>query len=125
MKTCELSDAEKYIMDKFWQYGTMSGIEVAKKVADKKWQRTTLYTFLSRLTAKEMIRAKKTDKVNVYVPLITKEDYQSMLGRRFLDEQYGGRAKDFLAAMVSGNHLSDDDIKELHDWLISQGGETK
>ena len=122
MKIYELSDAEKYIMDQFWQHGTMTGPAVAELVSGKEWKRTTLYTFLSRLTAKGMLRAEKSGTASVYVPLVTKQAYQSTIGQKFLDEQYGGRAKDFLASMISEKRLSENDIKELQDWFTEQGG---
>ena len=122
MKTYDLSDAEKYIMKQFWQHGTMSSNDVTKRVANKNWNRSTLYTFLSRLTAKGMISTEKAEKTNIYSPLVTKETYQAALGHRLLDELYDGCAKDFLVSMVSNKYLSDNDIKELHDWFTKQGG---
>ena len=122
MGTYDLSDAEKYIMKKFWQFGTMSSVEVTKRVADKNWNRSTLYTLLNRLVAKGMIHAERSEKSNTYVPLVTKEAYQAVLGHKFLDELYDGCAKDFLVSMISNEYLSEDDIKELHSWFVGQGG---
>ena len=123
MKRLELSEAEKYIMDQFWQHGAMTGNDVAKLVRQKGWKRTTLYTFLARLIQKGMLRVEKGESANTYVCNVTKESYGSELGRQFLEEMYGGRAKDFLASMITSSYLTQDDIHELQEWLVEQGGQ--
>ena len=118
----ELSEAEIYIMKQFWQRGAMNSAEIAKCVAERNWSRSALYTFLSRLAAKGMLHAEKSEKTNVYTPLITKQSYQTAMGQHFLDKLYDGCAKDFLVSMVSSQSLSDDDIRDLREWFAEQGG---
>ena len=122
METYKLSDAEEYIMQRLWQYGAMTSSAISRHVSNKSWNRSTLNTFLKRLTVKEMIQVEKIGKTNLYIPLVTKETYQVMLGNKFLQEIYDGCAKDFMVSMVTNNCLSDKDIKELRDWFIEQGG---
>ena len=118
----DLSNAEMYIMRQFWQYGAMTSTEITDRVAEKNWNRSSLYTFLSRLAAKGMIRVDNTEKSNTYVPLVTKEEFQAAQGHHFLDEFYDGSAKDFFVSMVSSRTLTDEDINDLREWFVEQGG---
>lgn len=123
MRASKLSEAERYIMNKFWLHGAMYSDELAGLVAEKGWKTTTLLTFLSRLAAKEMLTVEKKGKANRYIPAVTQSAYRREEGMMFLDERYGGSAKDFLAAIVDGKGLTKADITELRQWLSEQEDE--
>ncbi|MDL2293079.1 BlaI/MecI/CopY family transcriptional regulator [Ruminococcaceae bacterium OttesenSCG-928-D13] len=112
-----LSESELYIMRAFWAHGGMGTDELGALVATRGWKPTTLLTFLSRLAAKGMLAVEKRGKSNWYSPLVSREEYGRGEGRAFLDELYGGSARDFLAAMVEGRALSADEVAELRAWL--------
>lgn len=118
-----LSDAEYAIMRWFWKKGPMTSKELAALVADKNWKPTTLLTFLARLAEKGMLAAEKQGKANLYRPLIGKNDYKKAQGSAFLEEQYGGSAKAFLAAMVDARGLSREELQELQAWLKEKEAE--
>ena len=120
MPEYKLSEAELFIMRRFWEKGAMRSDELATLVKDKGWKPTTLLTFLSRLAAKGMLGVEKQGKSNLYRPLVSGEEYTRSEGRAFLDELYGGSARNFLAAMVDGKALSAAEMAELKDWLSSQ-----
>lgn len=115
-----LSEAELLIMEHFWENGPMKSDEIAALVADKQWKNTTLLTFLSRLARKGMLRIKKQGKSNLYIPVVSQEEYRGTETKAFLNELYGGSAKNFFAAMVSEQGLSPQDIAELRQWLDAQ-----
>lgn len=119
-----MSDAEAYIMRAFWAHGAMKTDELSRLVAEKEWKPTTLLTFLSRLVAKGMLAAEKQGKANLYRPRVTLEQYRRDESRAFLDEMYGGSAKDFLACLVDGQGLSSTDLDELRQWLQAQEVQT-
>lgn len=116
----KMSDAERYIMGCFWDRGSMKSDELASMVIEKGWKQTTLLTFLSRLAAKGMLQVEKRGKANLYTPLVSEEEYLNMESRQFLDEMYGGSAKNFLAAMIDSRGLTKEDIGELREWLNRQ-----
>lgn len=120
MSDYRLSDAESYIMHCFWQHGPMKTDQLSRLVADRGWKPTTLLTFLSRLVSKGMLQAEKQGKANLYRPCVTLAEYQGREGRAFLDEVYGGSARDFLASMVNSKGLDAADIAELRSWLAGQ-----
>lgn len=117
MPDYKLSDAELHIMRFFWQHGAMRTDELATLVAERGWKPTTLLTFLSRLAAKGMLAVSRQGKANLYTPCIGQDEYAQRESRVFLDEMYGGSARNFLAAMVEGNSLSAKEVQELKTWL--------
>ncbi len=116
----KLSDTEAYILRLFWAHGPMKTDELSLLVANKGWKPTTLLTFLSRLVNKGMLAAERQGRANLYRPLVSQEEYRQTEGRAFLDEMYGGSARDFLAALVDGNSLSPGELAELKSWLAAQ-----
>lgn len=120
MPDARLSEAEAYIMQLFWQHGAMKTDELSILVTEKQWKPTTLLTFLSRLVAKGMLAAQKQGKANIYRPLVGRDEYRQEEGRAFLDEMYGGSAKDFIACLAGGEGLSAGDLAELRAWLDEQ-----
>ncbi|MFV0414649.1 MAG: BlaI/MecI/CopY family transcriptional regulator [Oscillospiraceae bacterium] len=118
-----LSEAEAFVMEHFWKKGPLKTEELAPLVAEKGWKSTTLLTFLSRLAAKGMLLVTRQGKANLYTPLVSRAEYQRAEGTAFLNQMYGGSAKNFLAAMVDTNGLTSKDIAELKLWLEQQEGE--
>lgn len=116
----KLSEAEAFIMEWFWEKGPMKTGELGELVAAKGWKPTTLLTFLSRLVDKGMLRAEKQGKANLYTPLCTREQYRAGEGRVFLDEMYGGSARNFIAALVDGRGIRPEELDELKKWLEDQ-----
>lgn len=120
MGDLSLSDTERYIMQFFWQNGAMKSDDLAALVKEKGWKSTTLLTFLSRLVKKGMLQIQKLGRSNLYIPVISLEEYRQTESNLFLDEMYGGSAKSFIAAMIDNRGLSNADIEELRQWLNAQ-----
>ena len=118
-----LSEAELAIMRCFWQHGPMTTRKLSTFVADRNWKPTTLLTFLSRLVGKGMLAVQKQGKNNLYIPLVTQDAYQNAQGTTFLDEQYGGSAQAFLAAMVDARGISREELQALQSWLKEKEAE--
>lgn len=123
MKENLLSETEKSIMECFWREGAMRSEELARLMADRQWKPSTLLTFLSRLAAKGMLGVEKQGKTNLYRPLVGRDAYLQSAGRSFLRDVYGGKATDFVAAMVDGGSISNDELAALKAWLADKEGE--
>ena len=118
----KMSEAEMEIMELIWRLPVpCTSAEIQKELpAEKNWKPTTLLTFLSRLTEKGLLTVEKLGKQNFYSPLVTREEYLAAETRSFLDERHGGSLKSFIAALNSGERLSEGEIDELRRWLESQ-----
>ena len=77
---------------------------------------TTILTLLTRLAQKGFIRIEKQGRSSVYVPLISRADYQARQSRRFLDRVFGGSIPAFASAL-SASGLSREELEELKQLL--------
>ena len=94
-----LPDSELEIMMIIWDMDkpvTRSEIE-ARLDRERKLSPTTVLSFLSRLQEKGFLEVQKSGKNNVYL--------------------YQNSAKNFLAALYDGNSLSEDELRELEDYI--------
>ncbi len=120
MSEQRLSIAETYLMQFFWAEGPLRTEEVSCLAAEKAWKPTTLLTFLSRLVAKGMLGVAREGKQNVYTPRATRDEYLATEGKAFLNDLYGGSARDFIAAMVNTRGLSKEELAELRRFIDEQ-----
>ena len=115
-----LSDAENYLMQFFWSKGALKTDELGALAAEKNWKQTTLLTFLSRLAAKRMLAVERVGKQNIYRPLISRAEYLAAEGKAFLQDVYGGSARDFIAAMVDARGISTAELDDLRRFIDEQ-----
>lgn len=113
-----LPDGELEVMQALWDCGgaaSRADIE-AKLHTSKPIAATTLLTFLSRLGDKGYVRAEKSSRSALYMPLVSREEYLAGQSRRFLDKLCGGKLS-VLAAALCDSGLSRDEIEELRGLL--------
>ena len=93
--------------------------------SERKLSPTTVLSFLSRLQEKGFLEVQKAGKNNVYIPLIEKEQYMQTESRNILKRLYQNSAKNFLAALYDGDSLSEEEMKELEDYISNKRKEQK
>ncbi len=114
MKNISIGDAELEIMKVIWNANEpITSLDIAKEVEDKGWKKTTIATFLSRLTEKGALCAEKNGKLYYYSPLITEKEYRKSQTKNLIKSLYNGSVKDFAVALFEEQKLSDKDIEEL------------
>lgn len=114
-----LPDSELEIMMIIWDMDkpvTRSEIE-AQLNHERKLSPTTILSFLSRLQEKGFLEVQKSGKNNVYIARIDKPSYMQMESRSILKRLYQNSAKNFLAALYDGNSLSEDELRELEEYI--------
>lgn len=115
-----LSDAEYEIMQYIWDSKETKTLHEVMEYMESKnytWKQQTLHTFLSRLIDKKVLQAEKKGNKRFYSPKLSQEEYVSQWTAGFLDKEYGGSLKKFLLAFTGGKSLSEEQAKELHDFL--------
>ncbi len=117
-----LSESESYIMQFFWSRGALKTDELGALAAEKNWKQTTLLTFLSRLAAKGVLAVERVGKQNIYRPLVSRAEYLAAEGRAFLQDVYGGSARDFIAAMVDARGITAAELDDLRRFIDEQEG---
>lgn len=107
------SEAEQEVLNMLWEQEG-DGIRQPKLLAlfeasGKEWKRQTLNTFLSRLEEKGLVTRENRIVKTVY----SRDEYNCMRMKAAIDEMYGGRLSNFLAAFVNENTLSAEEAQEM------------
>lgn len=106
------SEAEQEVLEKLWDQE--EGIKQSQLLAlfeaeGKVWKRQTLNTFLSRLEDKGLItRENRVVRTNY-----SRDDYHYRQMKAAIDEMYGGRLSNFVAAFIKKNTISESETEEL------------
>ncbi|MBO5055650.1 MAG: BlaI/MecI/CopY family transcriptional regulator [Lachnospiraceae bacterium] len=114
-----LPDSELEIMMIVWELDKpVTRFEIEEQMEEeRKLSPTTILSFLSRLQEKGFLEVRKSGKNNVYIALIDKESYMQTESRNILKRLYKNSAKNFLAALYDGDSLSQEELKELADYI--------
>lgn len=115
----KISDAEWYVMEIVWQTSPLSASEIIQKLKTKhttSWSDKTIRTLIYRLVQKGALDKKKK-KINVYTPLIAKEDCIEEETYKFMKKMYDNSLGLLVSNFVKNNKLSEEDINALKDIL--------
>ncbi len=114
-----LPDSELEIMMIIWELDRpVTRFEIEERLSEeRKLSPTTILSFLSRLQEKGFLKVQKTGKNNVYTALVGKESYMKIESKNILKRLYKNSARNFLAALYDGENLSEEDIRELEDFI--------
>lgn len=77
------------------------------------WKKSTTYTILKRLEGKGVLHNERGQ----VEALISREEYQSLQGCRFIDGSFGGSLPSFLAAFTRKRKLSGEEIRQLREMI--------
>ncbi|MDE7203232.1 MAG: BlaI/MecI/CopY family transcriptional regulator, partial [Lachnospiraceae bacterium] len=79
----------------------------------KAWKRQTLNTFLERLEKKGLVERENRMVKAAY----SKEDYHLMQMKEAIDDMYGGKLSNFVAAFAKKNAIDEKEAETLIDIL--------
>ena len=99
-KYIKISQSEKFVMDEIWKCDRMVTVSDMVSILNSKgenWAYQTVATFLKRLEGKGLIVSSKKSNVLYYCPLISKEEYEGLEAKNFVNNSFGGSLKKFLA----------------------------
>lgn len=114
MKNISIGDAELEIMKVIWKAkGPVTSLDIGKEVEDKGWKKTTIATFLARLSEKGAILGEKQGKLYYYTPLISQKEYRKSQIKNLITNLYNGSVRDFAVSFFEEQKLSEEDIEEL------------
>ena len=114
MNNISIGDAELEIMKVIWRAKEpVTSLDIGKEVEDKGWKKTTIATFLTRLSEKGAICAKKQGKLYYYTPLITEKEYKEAQTKSLIKSLFNGSVKEFAVSLFEEEKFTDKDIEEL------------
>lgn len=80
-----LSPLENEVMQIVWDRKNVSAREVLITLNNKKeFAYTTIATILTRLNHKKMVARTFENGVNIYYPIVTKEEYSGVVAKKFI-----------------------------------------
>lgn len=113
-----ISEAESQVMLLLWQRAPQSSEELVDALlATSDWQEKTIRTLISRLLAKQAIRAERDGRRYLYSPCVSRDAWQSQESRSLLDRVFGGRLSPLLAHFSEHEKLSAKDVAALRKLL--------
>lgn len=114
-----LPDSELEIMMIIWELDRpVTRFEIEEQLdEERKLSPTTILSFLSRLQEKGFLEVQKEGKNNIYKALIDKDSYMQKESRNILKRLYHNSVQNFLAALYYGSPLSEEELKELEDYI--------
>lgn len=118
-KLQKISDSEMEVMREVWAAGgPVTSAQLLDKFSKgKDWKPTTVFTFLSRLVEKGILKKEKQGRASLYLPAVSENEYKSFEARSFLNESYNGSIKSFVTALFDGSDISREEIDELKKWF--------
>ncbi|HEX2985261.1 MAG TPA: BlaI/MecI/CopY family transcriptional regulator [Caproiciproducens sp.] len=121
-----ITNAEQQVMEVIWENNTIPSTEIVRQVKSTTgWKDNTIYTLLSRLAKKKMIRIDKQISPSVCTPLITQQEFQSVERKSFVQKVYNGSLSLMLANIIEEENLTTQDIEQLKEILDRKNSEIK
>lgn len=116
IKNISIGESELEIMKVLWKSGKpVTSVEIGKEVESHGWKKTTIATFLTRLTEKGAVTAEKQGKLYYYTPLVSEEEYRNVQTESLIKSLYHGSVKELAAALFEGEELTEEDVAELRN----------
>ena len=116
-----VSDAELEILKVLWLEGGATIRQVADRLprAKRKWAYTTIQTLLGRLESKGYAASDKSAVPHVFRALVSREALMRQRLALIADELCDGASSPLLAALVTGQRYSEEEIAQFRD-LVDQ-----
>lgn len=119
----KISSAEWEVMNAVWTRHPATASEVfALLPVGHDWAQKTVNTFLARLVEKRVLKATKQGNINVYTPLLRREQCVAHESRHFMQRVFRGAAGPLLVHFCEQANLTREEIQELQELLRKKGG---
>jgi len=111
---CKITGSELEVMKLLWRAeDALPVTEIREKLQKSKgWEPATIKTLISRLVSKGVVRQEKRN-VYFYSPIITEKEYSKWATEDLVTRLYNGKVRDLVAALVSSDGLTQEDLDEL------------
>ena len=119
-----ISESELEVMRVLWEAaGPLTITDIRRSLQQRKdWESTTIKTLVQRLCVKGAVEQVGC-KPFLYRPLIGEQEYSRWATGDLIRRLYRGSARDLVAALVSSDSLSDEDVEELRGFFKMEEGQ--
>jgi len=119
----KISSAEWEVMNRVWNKHPATAAEVYEALPhDCEWAQKTVNTFLARLVEKGVVKVNKRGGVNLYAPLLKRDECVASESDTFLQRVFQGAAGPLLLHFCDNVELSEEEIRELQKRLRQKKG---
>lgn len=116
MTQYKLGDAEATFAALIWDNEPLSSSRLVELCGERlSWKKSTTYTVLRRLCQRGIFR----NEGGTVTSLLSREEFDALRSREFVEQTFDGSLPRFLAAFASRQRLSGEEIEELQR-LIDQ-----
>ncbi|MBN2589025.1 MAG: BlaI/MecI/CopY family transcriptional regulator [Sedimentisphaerales bacterium] len=113
-----ISPSEWEVIEVLWEQSPLSASEIFDALKDQTtWNNRTVRSFLDRLEQKEAVAKEKKHGVNVYKPLLKREQCLRKESRSFLERFFSGNPVSMMSHFIEKEKLSSEQIEKLQKLL--------
>ncbi len=113
-----LSDGEWKLMKALWENAPASLSTLVTALDEETgWTKSTIFVMLRRLIAKEAVILDKSEKIQVYIPIVKEEDCAVRATKSLINRVYNGSIGLMVSSLAGQKELSADEINELRQIL--------
>ena len=115
-----LTDVELEIMTILWRISEGSVADVIEELPKHRdLAYTSVSTMLRILEQKRVVKTRKEGRGHIYVPLVSKSDYESTAVRDVVERVFEGAPSALVRQLINSVELSTEELRELKE-LISR-----
>jgi len=120
----KLPDAELELMKIIWANDPpISTNEIIGKLDEENnWKPPTVLTLLMRLVDKGFLTSERKGKERIYYPAVNEQDYLQYETDIFINKFHQNSLASLVNTLYDGKKLTEQDIKQLADFLRDKGG---
>lgn len=120
-----LTEAETELMAILWKLGEGSVADVIENLpSGRELAYTSVSTFLRILEQKKVLKTRKEGRGHVYIPALSKQEYEARTVRHVVDKIFDGAPLSLARQLISTANLSREEIQELKALLKKAEEET-
>ena len=112
-KIKSLTKAELNLMSILWDKRQATVGELVEAMPDPKPAYTTVLTVMQVLTKKQVLTFERQGKANVYIPLLSRQEYLNNFMDETRDSLFKGSAKSFLSFFARHEKISKKELEEI------------
>ena len=114
MQYITLSEGEWKLMNVLWETSPSSLATIVSSLEKETgWSKSTVFVMLKRLISKNAVCIDQSGKIQLYSPLVSKDDCAVHETESFLSKVYNGSIGLMVSSLAGQKALSQDEIAEL------------
>jgi predicted transcriptional regulator len=119
-ETPPMSEAQREIMEIFWQRGEAGVGEVWRTLVKRRQvARNTILTLITRLADKGWLVPRREGNAFRYTPAFPKQRSQAEEIRRLVDTVFDGSAECLVMTLLEGGGLSPDEAERIREMILA------